>query len=183
MKEEVFYFVSNEVERKKLRILARAQVKRNMKFLLYTAFFLMLGMAFLAYAGYGVWLFFQEFGGIPLQAWIYIIVPIVGAGLSVGFIVQKYRRMTVDLCEAENVTLTFLPNRISVRGLNTSKADTYELEIAAIRYYAYDEEQGKFRWILGKTDYPDLIVPRGESLERIFAKLDALGISKTAYIR
>ena len=130
---------------------------------------------------------------------IAIRLALLAAVLSVVFIVQKFRRMIEDCCEAEQVTVVFTENKIAVRGLRKKQQEnsiiskvlrenpkesleSYEMEIGKIRYYAYDPESGRFRWILGKLDYPDLIVPPGKSLDRIMEKLESIGIRRTGFI-
>ena len=192
-------FINDETEQRELLRLAKRSVKKDIKFYLYSAFFVLLAILFLAFAVYTISIFTRESAVFQIQMLIYVIVPLLGAVLAVVFIIQKYRNLTEDRCEAKQMEVIVSENKITVLGLKKkqqensiisrllredpkNQAEQYELEISKTKFYAYDAETGRFRWILGKQDFPDLIIPQGKSLSVFLGKLEELGISRTGFI-
>jgi len=197
--EEKIALVNGAEERAELIRLAKRSVKKDLKFWMYAAFFVLLGFLFLAFAAYTVSLFLQGDMEFQWQMLIYVLVPLMGAVLSVVFILQRHKTMTEDRCEAEQAEVVFDAKKIAIRGLRKKQPENsvisrllreepkdapegYEIEIERIRYYAYDEETGRFRWIIEKQEIPDMILPQGSSLTALMEKLSALGIRRTGFI-
>ena len=198
MKEMKLIYHQEEVDA--LMFLAKKNIRMNMNFWLYLGVFTAIGLLFLAFEVYTLSFFLKEATSFYFQMLIYLIVPLIGAALSVIFVVQKYRRLTEEYSEAKEARIEFWENKIAVHGLikkqkensvmerlireekKAEYSESYEMELNEIKYFAYDEERGRFRWILGKKEPPMLILPKGESLNELMKELENRGVRRTGFI-
>lgn len=192
--------VNSQEELEELKKLAGKNIRANLNFRLYAAVFAVIGLLFLAFEIYTLKLFMGQADGFYLQMLIYIMVPLIGVALSVVFIVRKYRSLMDEYTEAKEVRIVFSENKIAVHGLlkkqkensvmerlireekKAEYSETYEMELSEIKFFAYDEVRGRFRWIMGKKEPPVLILPKGESLMNLMHELENRGVRRTGFI-
>ena len=206
---KVIKLFRTDAERNELRSAAEKNVARSSKFLVYKAIFILISLVFLAFAVYSAVYLFGSGASFQFAMLIYIIVPLIGAALPFAFIKMKRRDMTNELAEEENTVICFGADLITVSGEKKrklryktdgsavfEKGDTllkegdgkpiafrYDIRMNELRYFAYDAEYSKLRFILGSSSYPDIILPQNDACTELFEELEKRGIKKTAYIK
>ncbi len=206
-KEIVLYRTEEDAEG--LKALAENNVKDDRKLLYYRIFFGIVSLLFLAFAVYAAVFLFGSGAAFQLGMLIYILVPLVGAVLPFAFAKMKRAEIVAQICEEKGTVITFTEDRITVQGSKKrrlvrkndgksvfeSRATLfsdgdgklipfrYDIRLSELRYFAYDQDKGYFRFVLGTEEYPDIVLAENDALKELFAELENRGIKKTAYVK
>ena len=196
-------------DKEQLKNFAVNAVNGDRRMLYFRILYGFISLVFFAFAVYSLVFLISSGASFQFGMMIYVIVPLIGAGLPFGVVKLKRKEFAEEICEEKGTDIIFSGDRITVQGSKKRKlvrkndgkvvferrtslfTDVdqklipfrYEIQLSDLRYYSYSEDEAKLRFVLGTEEYPDIILLRNEAYDEVCTELEAKGIKKTAFIK